>query len=755
MSATIDTTDVHIGHWINWSSGNVRGSTITLTRRDGALLTAFLAIFVSFAGTRIWKLAAFFIHVSLSRRGSSQIGLFHQRQVILRNSRTAESALWNLLRIAGAWRKSKCHAYRHIGPLAIASLISGLAFAAAGVFSAQVSSASNEVLVSGKDCAISLSTGVSNEEQLLTIFYPYSTALQQIATQRSQQCSTKNASTDSCPTFVKPSLPISVVKDASCPFHQSICQSNNSNLIIDTGYLNSHYDLGMNSPPSERFAFRQILQCAPLALGEYTRAVNRTLSYDGRIHESTPNQQWIQYLYGNYNTISHANFTYQYPVNNPTNKSDTFVSTNFEQAYTLSQFHTVWPNSTGWDFIPIPELGPEGVGKEGIDIMLFFLSANRLLFLQPVDDPWYSAHRGPINYTLTAEGTQGNVVPFWFADNPANVLGCTSQVQFCNPNSLPKGCSPLMSFDDLTLLLLRGVGNSSILPYLEEPQAQAFTTFVRITVSYGSTINDITGTLGATALTAPRTMTSLGQGPLASNQWQSDVEYWLTTQLAGYQRAVVEAASGPKFPGIEPNLLVRPQSDMEHTFCTNQKILSTDFTSFSALGLILTLVIGTVFIIVSVLLEPVLSWLQRKRNWRRDNYALMEWWMNDALQLQSIVHEQLGVTWKREIGQVPVPQPGDQRFATLDTTDLGHPRFKAPATSSTLPVELAKGEFRALSIEHVERSSCASSKEKETTVTELNTSDAHIATTGPAVLPEDGGEGIGHSSVGDVMLRDP
>ncbi|KAL9088457.1 MAG: hypothetical protein Q9165_006181 [Trypethelium subeluteriae] len=511
----------------------------------------------------------------------------------------------------------------------------------------------------------------------------------------------------------------------------------------------------MNSPPSERFAFRQILQCAPLALGGYTRAVNKTLSYDGRIHDSTPNQQWIQYLYGDYNTISHADFTFQYPVNNPTNKSDTFVSTSFEQAYTLSQFRTVWPNSTGWDFIPVPELGPEGVGKEGIDIMLFFLSANRLLFLQPVDDPWYSAHRGPIDYTLTSDGTQGNVVSFWFADNPANVLGCTSQVQFCNPDAVPKGCSPLMSFSDLTLPLLTGAGNSSIIPYLEEPQAQAFTTFVKITVSYGSTINDITGTLGATALTAPRTMTSLGQGPVAFNQWQSDVEYWFTTQLAGYQRAVVEAASGPKFPGIEPNLLVRPQSAMEHTFCTNQKIISTDFTSFSTLGLVLTLVIGTAFIIVSVLLEPVLSWLQRKRKWWCDSHALMEWWMNDALQLQSMIHEELGVTWKRDIGQIPIPQPGDQRLATLDMTDLGHPRFKAPARGLTLPVELVKGESRALSTENVERSLCASSKENEATVAELNASDVHqIATTGPTV-PEDGGESTDHSSSEDVMLRDP
>jgi hypothetical protein len=39
------------------------------------------------------------------------------------------------------------------------------------------------------------------------------------------------------------------------------------------------------------------------------------------------------------------------------------------------------------------------------------------------------------------------------------------------------------------------------------------------------------------------------------------------------------------------------------------------------------------------------------------SYALLEWSMNDTLQLQSAVYGELGLgTWTREIGQIPVNQ---------------------------------------------------------------------------------------------------
>lgn len=89
MSQTA-TSFVYTGPWINWSHGLVLGSTITLNQQDGALLTAFLGIFVTTAGAACWKLMSFALHQHRSL-SVSQDGIHHQQQVILRNTGSPEA----------------------------------------------------------------------------------------------------------------------------------------------------------------------------------------------------------------------------------------------------------------------------------------------------------------------------------------------------------------------------------------------------------------------------------------------------------------------------------------------------------------------------------------------------------------------------------------------------------------------------------------------------------------------------------------
>ncbi|KAI9683248.1 MAG: hypothetical protein M1822_006113 [Bathelium mastoideum] len=108
-------------------------------------------------------------------------------------------------------------------------------------------------------------------------------------------------------------------------------------------------------------------------------------------------------------------------------------------------------------------------------------------------------------------------------------------------------------------------------------------------------------------------------------------------------------------------------------------LVSTDYTSFSTLGLILTFVIGIIFIVISYFLEQILHWVQRR--WRWDNYALTEWSTNETLQLQSLAHEGFGAgTWIRKIGCVPTTVP-KELLATLDLSDPMHPLLKAAPRS--------------------------------------------------------------------------
>jgi hypothetical protein len=74
-------------------------------------------------------------------------------------------------------------------------------------------------------------------------------------------------------------------------------------------------------------------------------------------------------------------------------------------------------------FIPIPQLQ-----RPNTDLTLFFLSSNNIVYPLPVDDPWFSAHR------------EARTTGVYQQDEPVRVLGCLSQMQYCDADT---NCEPL------------------------------------------------------------------------------------------------------------------------------------------------------------------------------------------------------------------------------------------------------------------------------------------------------------------------
>lgn len=321
MSTSVDTAgNVRLGFWINHSHGIIRGSTLTLSNNNAALLTAAVALFVAYAGTRIWRILTFALYLFFAN-ASSRNAFCNQRQAILRNSSTPLDAALSLWTITWTWRK-KVNVW-HLAPLIALAMLIGLALTAAGVFSSRISSSTgNEVLLNGKDCGWISPNNLSNQD-VRRQYGPYISQLQQSALQRAQQCYSpgSRATVESCPTFVKANLPFTMTRNASCPFQEQICQNSSANLIVDTGYLNSHDDFGINAPLSERALFRTKVHCAPLKTEEYSELVNVTLAdskqFNFKIGNST---KVMQYYYGTTLPTSFhlsENLTYQYPVTSP------------------------------------------------------------------------------------------------------------------------------------------------------------------------------------------------------------------------------------------------------------------------------------------------------------------------------------------------------------------------------------------------------------------------------------------------------
>lgn len=329
--------DVQLGFWINWSFGKIRGTTLTVTRESGGLLIAFLAIYVSASGQSFWRVGCFFLHRYFSSTGQED-GLYHQRQAILRNSDTAVSSIFSLIRVMRSWRRRAVRPFRRTIPVLLFALTVFSAFVVAGtflhsqlaitdpilinimqttgIFSSQVTTNSaNEVLLSGKKCGLLYTHSDKPEtEELLQKYYnqltQYSTGRGAAYMNYASQCySVSQASqSENCRPYIKPRLGYKMITNASCPFDPSICRLESENLILDSGFLDSHSDFGINMPPKHRFQFRTVSYCSPI--------VTRGFS---QLHQNNDSQRTpvIRYFYGTEGRGGKYSYSYEFPIEIP------------------------------------------------------------------------------------------------------------------------------------------------------------------------------------------------------------------------------------------------------------------------------------------------------------------------------------------------------------------------------------------------------------------------------------------------------
>ncbi|KAL1617650.1 hypothetical protein SLS54_007654 [Diplodia seriata] len=184
--------------------------------------------------------------------------------------------------------------------------------------------------------------------------------------------------------------------------------------------------------------------------------------------------------------------------------------------------------------------------------------------------------------------------------------------------------------------------------------------------------------MGISALLARRSLYTGNQGPLPDNQWQLEVEHWHLASLAILQRQVVEAANGPFDQEVIP-LLDRPQHDDERKVCRNQKIVNSNFSSFSVLGLTILLSVGGLINIIGYSIEWIVEAIQKRKGW--NEYSRLEWTANDTLQLQRLAHEELGVgTWSATNTSYPITAK-EESLAVLDISQKDHPKLLQPSKS--------------------------------------------------------------------------
>lgn len=155
--------------------------------------------------------------------------------------------------------------------------------------------------------------------------------------------------------------------------------------------------------------------------------------------------------------------------------------------------------------------------------------------------------------------------------------------------------------------------------------------------------------------------------------------------MAKLQQLVVQYATGPAYVP-EGYTIIGPLSKEEKDLCNNQIIRSTSgVISFSVLGIAIILIVGTVLIVTSLLLDTVIPFMRRKTDW--NEYKSLHWVLDGTLQLQRLAYEEAGQgQWSGGAGSVPILL-NSAKIGLPRNVNMAHPRLshKAEQAGTTNP----------------------------------------------------------------------
>lgn len=626
---------VHTGPWINWSHGLVLGSTITLSERDGELLTAFLGIFVTGAGAACWKIMSFALHQHRSPR-DPQDGIHHQQQAILQNTGSPFGASAELVSLVWYWRKHALRPLVRTLPLVALALLNFVLFGVAGVFSSEVTKAAgNETLIRSSDCgflnfsgnAVSQHSAAFNDVDVNDTF---------AATTYSRACYGSSQSLLQCAQYPQQQLPWKVTQNATCPFAPDLCFYGASSAYeMDTGHIDSHQALGINAPKFERIQYRKVTTCSPIHTRGYLTEVNDTNPSDLAYGDTLQ-----QFDYGS--VLSISNYTYQYDTHN-------IVGSNSYQLTSLA--YLAGAASNAW--YPV-----DALNRTDADVSLFLLAPNSVRYEAPVTDPFYAATT-PFN--LSIDGGTTNYT-YYTSDQWVNALACTDQHQYCNPTN--KQCTPLTSL----VLAHKSLFENKI----SLNQAQMVTALRLDLITQFLTTYFSVNSRGASALRASETVNNLDQIPLPNNQWMTEVSTWFSVSMAKLQQRVIEYATGPGY--IPDGMTLSRPVEQQEKMCKNQIVRSSGGTiSFSVLGVAIILILGAALIFTSLVLPTAIGLLRKWLKWKE--YKGLQWTLDGKLQLQRLAYEEAGQGhWSGGASSVPLMRKGDL-IGVPEGVDTTHPRL--------------------------------------------------------------------------------
>jgi hypothetical protein len=508
------------------------------------------------------------------------------------------------------------------------------AMAILALFSSTISSgASSCRLISGDACGalIPSTTAASDSISSTSVMMQKAAADLSNAARYARTCYVDNATSPECELFPTTSLSWQEDAGAACPFQDSEICVEGLAFKVTAGPIDSHIHLGINAPREQRIRYKRNSICAPIPTGGYAAIANTTNLNATEIVYNEENL--VQYYYGPIQGLSSYTFNYQVLLS----KSDV--------GYTITS-QEAWPDKAQYGlWKPI-----ESLERQDADVSIHFIAFNGVRFLQPCDDPVFSAH-----YPM--DTTNASLPTGYEADKVVSVLACAEQHQICN--AVTGVCSPLLGKYQLFDALVAGALDNVLLSTAQT------TTALRIVNAVAFTnIKDVVYLRQYTALRAQERLNGLVQLALPTNQWHLEISGWIQDGLALLQHLVQEYATGPAFTAGGQILPSDPGSPYDQ--CLSQRTRDTQGSqSFSILGLAVTFTIAGLIIIASFFVEALGTLVRRKG--KMAHYRQLAWKMDNHLQMQRLLFEHLGLgVWDKSSLDHSIPRTAVDGGFVLD-----------------------------------------------------------------------------------------
>lgn len=265
---------IYEGVWIDYSRGTFSGLTLTLTSRNGAILTglyltcppitmhaltnvAALSVFAHLCGSSLWRIVKYIAHQKKATYGDPHDGLTQAQRVILRNNNSATSAAIQYIQLGLSWRESAPQAVLRSLVLSTLAIVIAIASAGLGILSSKATLSGHSTgLLSSASCGVWIGNTFLDDARDLLMG-------NLLDANYADACYNATSGTRCSTSFVQPRLNWTLFTNTSCPFAASICSGGHMQAIsMVSDLIDSRDGLGLNTPDDDRLFYRRVSTCA-------------------------------------------------------------------------------------------------------------------------------------------------------------------------------------------------------------------------------------------------------------------------------------------------------------------------------------------------------------------------------------------------------------------------------------------------------------------------------------------------------------